>query len=234
MIRPVLVHTERKRPPKRSYGDDRLVHAVSEHVAKHIGPIGWVLHELVSDLVHVDMLWVQPGPGRDFHTFVTCGMSERPMVPPPGWNGLRHAELLLRLPRSWKLGHQDLDDHRNKWPITELALLARMPHLYEAWLWEYHTVANGDPPEPLPGADRFSGSMLWPVEWTEDGFETLAVDLGRAVRFFSVLPLYAEELTLAHRVGLEELVDRIDEAGVTDLVDVDRPNVAERRSLQTF
>jgi hypothetical protein len=221
----VLSHLERKAPPFRSSGDSRLIHTLSDYVEKHVGPIGWVLHDLASDVVHLDILWVAPGPNRDFHTFVTCGMSERAMIPPKGWTGCRHAELLLRLPPTWKLGRRVLDKPRYNWPLRELEHLARMPHVYRVWLWAYHTVANGDPPEPLPGATGFSGSVLVPVTWPHRAFDSLPVDPGRSVHFFGVIPLYADELTLARDAGTDVLLDRMEQAGVTDLLDVDRPSV---------
>lgn len=218
-------HLERKTPKVRSSGDPRLIHALSEHVEKHIGPIGWVLHDMASDVIHLDILWVAPGPNREFHTFVTCGMSERAMIPPEGWTGCRHAELLLRLPPTWKLGHRVLDKLGHSWPLRELEHLARLPHVYKAWLWAHHTVANGDPPEPLPGAVGFSGSVLVPATWTRPSFDGLPVGPRRSVHFFGVIPLYADELTLARDAGTDVLLDRMEQAGVTDLLDVDRPSV---------
>lgn len=221
----VLSHLERKARRARSSGDSRLIHTLTEHVERHIGPVGWVLHDLASDVVHLDILWVAPAPNRDFHTFVTCGMSEKAMTPPKGWTGCRHAELMLRLPPTWKLGHRVLDKARYNWPLRELEYLARLPHVYEAWLWAHHTVANGDPPEPLPGATGFSGSILVPATWTRPTFDGILVDPGRSVHFFGVIPLYADELIFARDAGSAALLEKMDGAGVTDLLDVDRPSV---------
>jgi hypothetical protein len=219
---------ERVVAPQRSQGDPRLIRAMSAHVEKYIGRIGWVLHDLTSDVVHVDLLWVAPGPRRDFHTFVTCGMSERAMHAPSDRGDCRHAELLLRLPSTWTLGVRELGDERNNWPLQELDHLARMPHVYATWLWDGHTVANGNPPEPLTASTDFSGTILAPATWVPRGFRTLRVDPDRTVRFFSVIPVYAEELLLARDAGCERLLDEIERAGITDLLDVRRPSVVVR------
>ena len=226
MRSPVLDHVERKVPPRFSEGDQDLIRAVSEHVAKHLGPIGWVLHDLISDVVHVDLLWVQPGPKRPFHTFVTCGMSERAMTPPPEWTGYRHAELLLRLPRSWNFDHALMSDKRNSWPLQELIELARLPHHYVTWLWENHTVANGDPPDLLVENGEFSGSILVEPDWAPSGFRSLTVGPGRSVHFFSVIPLYAEELVLARDAGTEVLLERMERAKLTDVLKTGRSRLA--------
>src|SRR5262249_59180384 len=86
------------------------VNAIGEHVVKHVGPVTNVFHELMSDLVRVDILVVGPHEGRPCTTLVTCGMSDRPMRVPiedPDDLGripeLRFAWLLLFLPPEWPL-----------------------------------------------------------------------------------------------------------------------------------
>lgn len=221
----LLHHDERRVPPRTVTGDPRLVRVISEHVERQIGPIGPVLHDLLSDVVHVDLLWVQPGPHGDFHTIVTCGMSQQPMPAPEEAADCRYAELLIRLPASWRLDPSGMNDPNSLWPMEELAHLARMPHWYDTWLWAGHTVTNGEPPVPFCPSTQFSGSILMPPAWTRPEFETVQVDLRRRVQFFSVLPLYREELLLARDAEVGLLPDWIERAGVTDLLDLDRPSL---------
>jgi hypothetical protein len=225
MLGPILFHDKRKRPPARSPGDPHLFLAVSMHVERYIGPIRSVLHDLEPDEVHLDILWVPPGRDHDFHTFVTCGMAERAMIAPDGWTGPRHAELLLRLPSSWPLRPTGRADPARHWPILELEAIAMMPHLYDTWLWAWHTVTNCDPPQPLPGAERFAGSIVVPVEWADPDFDKLTMAPDREIQFLSVIPLYPEELDMARRFGPSDLADELARAGVTDLLDVARPCV---------
>jgi hypothetical protein len=234
---PLLRPVKRSAPPSVSKGDQRLIRAMSAHVETHIGRIDWVLHDLKPDVVHVDLLWVQPGPHRDFHTFITCGMSERAMSPPRRARRCRHAELLLRLPPTWKLRPSFMTAERSVWPLRELAELARLPHVYETWLWAGYTVPNGDPPEPLSKATKFSGSIVapasWtpagfrspPASWTPAGFRSLQIERNRSVQFFSVIPAYAEELLLARDAGTGVVLEMMERAGVTDLLDSGRPNL---------
>ena len=219
---------KRKATESRSRGDHKLIRKLTGHVERHIGCVENVFHDLVSDVVHIDVLWVEPGPGRDFHTFVTCGMSERPMQPSTQRCGCRYAELLLRLPRSWPLRPEDLHVPQNLWPVQELEGLARMPHLHHVHLWGGDTVANGDPgcrPRPLNPATRFSATMLAEPDWTPSAFRRLRVGRDRKIRFFSVIPLYAEEFLLGREQGIEALLSHLEQAGVDDLLDVVRPNL---------
>ena len=221
---------ERKAPPRRSAGDPRLGRAVTAHVEKYIGRVDWVFHDMGSDVIHLDLLWAKPGPKRNHHTIVTCGMSELAMKAPRGWSGNRHAELLLRLPSNWKIGPMHMNDEQFTWPLHELEHLGRLPHLYQTWLWLGLVSANGDPPEPICASTRFCGSILARPKWTPERFHSLRVDPGRSLEFLSVIPLYAEELLLAQDAGSAALLEKLDQAGVTDLIDANRPNLVDAPS----
>ena len=149
--------------------------------------------------------------------------------------GCRYAELLLRLPRSWPLRPEDLHDPQNLWPVQEMEFLARMPHLHHVHLWGGHTVANGEPGgrlRPLNPATRFSATILAEPDWTPSAFRRLRAGRGRKIRFFSVIPVYSEEFLLGQEQGGEALLDLLEQAGVDDLLDVNRPNLlvgADRR-----
>ena len=62
-----------------SSGDDRSGFRPYRAASRRIGV---VFHEIVSDVVHIDLLHVPPRRERPFHTLVTCGMSVRPMNVP--------------------------------------------------------------------------------------------------------------------------------------------------------
>jgi hypothetical protein len=224
----IIALDKRKAPEFRSPGDHKLIRKLTSHVERNIGRVERVFHDLESDVVHIDILWIEPGPGRDFHTFVTCGMSEQPMQPCTRRCRCRYAELLLRLPRSWPLRPEELQLPRNLWPIRELEFLARAPHLHRIHLWGGDTVANGDPDRrlrPLNPATRFSATVLAEPDWTPSAFRRLRVGRDRRIRFFSVIPLYAEEFLLDREQGAEALLAHLEQAGVDDLLDVDRPNL---------
>jgi hypothetical protein len=223
MRRPLLPYTGRKAPRRRSAGDPQLFRAVSAHVERHIGRIEWVIPDPVSDVVRIDLLCVRPAPGREFYTFVTCGMAERAMTAPDGWRGCCYAELVLRLPRTWPITASALEQPRNRWPLTELRNVARLPHLRRTWLWAYHTVSNMDPPEPLCSSTRFCGSILAHAEWPSPSFGSLLVKPRRSIHVLSLIPLFTDELLFAREAGSAALLDRFANAGVTDLLDDKRP-----------
>src|SRR5262245_45698763 len=212
--------------------DADYANAIGEHVVRHIGPVSNVFHERVSDLVQIDLLVVGPHGDRPFHTLVTCGMSDRAMRVPieePDDLGrvpeLRYAELLLCLPPEWPLAPEAFQSEDHYWPLRWLKKLARLPHQHEGWLGLGHTIPNGDPPRPLAGNTRFAGwlvdePVLFPAE-----VRKLRV-MEKAINFYSIVPLYDEEMTLKLRKGSGALSHLLDQDRVSELIDLERKSVA--------
>jgi hypothetical protein len=215
-------HEEPAGAPEIAHGDAELIDAVSEHVEAHIGPIERVLHELVSPVVHIDVLHVLPSEAHPWHTLVTCGMAAKPMQAPDP--DLAFAELTLALPPDWPMGDEDWRDERHYWPIRLLKFLARLPHEYDTWLGEGHTIPNDDPPEPYASGTRLSGAILAGPQLTPDAFDVLSRPAG-PVRFLGVYPLHAAEMDLKLAKGADALYDLLSGARVTELVDPERPSV---------
>ena len=126
----------------------------TEAIEKHMEGIfpgwqGFVYHEIVSDLVHIDV-HVLRSPEGDCQLLYTTGMSDLPMNLPEeiaDREDLKYAELYMLLPGDWDLGGvgastQDLPYERF-WPIRMLKFLARFPHEYQTWLGWGHTIPNG-------------------------------------------------------------------------------------------
>ena len=75
-------------------GDEQAIEAISHHIEQHIGPISGVFHELISDLVHIDVHCVEPSANFPFHVLVMSGMSDLPMTVPAGAEDARYAEYM--------------------------------------------------------------------------------------------------------------------------------------------
>ena len=225
----ILRHKPRTVPTTFTGGDGDLIDAISDHIEANLGPVESVFHEIISDLVHIDVHRVEPTDERPWLTLVTSGMSELPMNM-PGEDGLAqcYAELFITLPADWKLSEADLKDENWYWPIRWLKTLARLPHEYDTWLGPGHTVPNGDPPEPIADRTGFCCMLVLPSPTTAESFDTLTWN-DREIDFLALVPLYREEMDLKLREGTDELVRRLAAAGITDLVNVRRKNVAKRK-----
>lgn len=205
-------------------GDSETIKSVEAHIARHVGPVESVFHELVSDKVHLDVHFVKAGDGRPCHVLVTSGMSDRPMTLPDGIDAPEYAELLICLPPDWKLSQEDFEDEANYWPVRWLKTLARLPHDYRTWLGAGHTVPNGDPPEPFADNTDLCGMLVLPPVRFGDDFPVLEAG-GKRVGFYALIPLHADEMEFKLEHGAGDLLDRFDAAGVDEVVDVARPSV---------
>ncbi len=226
----ILRHAEREKPFELATGDEETIDAISDHIERHIGPAPMVFHELVSDLVHIDVHHVPPDADRDFHTLITSGMSDRPMTVPEGAEAYRFAELVLCLPEEWPVTMEAFKDDRNYWPVRLLKELARLPHEYDTWLGVGHTVPNGgDQPTAYAKNTRLTCALIVPAVPFGRDFRELEMPDGRIINFYVVWPLLPEEVAFKMKHGYDKLVNRMLDAGVTDIIDVDRRSGLRRR-----
>jgi hypothetical protein len=206
-------------------GDETNIEQICQHITRNIAEPTNVFHEAISHLVHVDIHLVSPRSDRDCYTLVTSGMSDRPMAAPPGHEDCAYAELFCCLPPDWPMDPEAWNDEEHYWPVRLLKVLARLPHEYDTWLWGFHTVPNGDPPDPFAASTKMSCAMLARPLRINPDFAQLKVDDRKTICFFSVLPIYREEMEFKLEHGGDALLERLVEAGVSELIDPNRRNV---------
>jgi hypothetical protein len=192
------------------------------HLERHLGkPNPLSLQEIVSGDPPIIISAI---PMKDRLALVTTGMSSQPLTVPRGGEEYQYAELLLYLPKDWPLTEDDLEDPNAFWPIDWLRRIARYPHEERAWLGgPFAIIANEEPPQPL--APNTQLSCLLALAETE-GFSPLALPDGRRVVFYTLFPLYTEERDLERAKGIKELLLRFQSRRISQVVDVNRPNVA--------
>jgi hypothetical protein len=205
--------------------------AIEAHLEKHIGKVESVYHEIVSDFVHLDIMFLPANSKKRHHTLVTSGVSDRAMRIPQGREDFSRAELIVNLPPGWPLDEKSFKQEANYWPIRWLKQIGRLPHDYDTWIGWGHTIPNGDPPEPIANT-RFTGAMLLPPYWLGMDFFKLETGTGEKIWFYNMVPLYQEEMDLKLAKGVKAIEDLFDKNGIGSIVDVARKNVAKgkRRS----
>jgi hypothetical protein len=230
---PILRHKPREKDFTPAVGESETAEAIEQHFATHIGEATSVFHELVSDLVHVDVHQIPPGKGRDHWVLFTTGMSDLPMTVPDGAESPKYAELMVSLPADWKLDEESFRDERWYWPVRWMKKLARLPHEYETWLSAFHTIPNGDPAEPFAPGTKLCCWMLLPsLQFPEEARVVQAA--GREVAIYALHPLYEEEVTLKLAKGAEELLDKFDAAKVSEVIDPRRKPAVRRKLFGVF
>jgi len=212
-------------------GVEGAAEAVEARMSRHIGPVESVFHEIVSDLVHVDVHFIPATDERPHHVLFTTGMGDLPMHTPDGADVESRAELMLALPADWELSEDALQDERWYWPIRWLKVLARLPHQYDTWLGVGHTVPNGDPPEPYAPGVPFCCAMIAPPLLLPQEAQVLTLANGEQLRMLSVVWLHPGEVMLKLNKGSDALFDRLDEVGASEPVDLRRRDVSRRKKL---
>jgi hypothetical protein len=209
-----------------SDGDSELLVAMERHLDRCFG-IGerLVFHELFSPTVHVDIHVIPPSDDHPLIRLVTCGMAERPMTVHADFEYSPYAELTIALPPDWPITKPSLD-RRVLWPLQVLKEFARIPHEHATYFWDGHTVPWGDPAEPFARNTGLSSVVILPPSEAPDHFDEFECR-DYKVNILGLLPLYEDELQLCLNEGVDALYERLDAAGVTDVVDPARPSVAK-------
>ncbi len=228
---PIVRHTAADRQLDSMVAPDSAAHeTIKCHIESHIGKIGFVLHEIVSELIHLDVVVVEPTPDRNYFTLVTLGMSDRPMNAPKGQEKNRFAELLICLPPSWPLKGAELQEENRGWPIQCLKQLGRLPHEYNSWLFFGHTVPNGNPPKHYALDTQLCCAILLAPLLFNEQFVQLKVNDEKTISFLSLIPLYKEEMEFKLKRGTRDLLLRLkqNKVKVTELLDVNRSNTCKK------
>ncbi|GIH08702.1 hypothetical protein Rhe02_67690 [Rhizocola hellebori] len=205
-------------------GDEETARAIEAHIERYFGPIAFVWHEIVSDLVHIDVHVVEPTPQRPYFVLVTSGMSDRPMNVPAAAEVSPFAELMLCLPETWPLNADAFEDENAYWPIRWLKMVARLPHEYNTWIGEWHSVPNGDPAEPFASKTPFAGVLVAPMVRCEPEANTIVTESGKEISLLALVPLHRAEIDLKVARGTDALLDAFDAISVSEIFDPARPS----------
>ncbi len=226
---PIHRHEKREREFEFAMGDSENIEKISDHIERYVGKIATVFHEIISDLVHIDVHIVEPTNERPFYTLVTSGMSDIAMKAPENYPELKFSELLICLPPNWKMSQESWKDEENYWPIRMLKFLSKFPHEYQTWLWAMHTIPNGDPAEPFASNTEMSGVILLPPVTIAPEFHQLEIDEKKTIHFHAIIPLHVDEMDLKLKHGANALFDGFDNHRVTEILNPSRVSVVPKK-----
>lgn len=205
----------------------RYTDEIKQHIERFGGCSLMVIRDLEPRFVHVDILIIPPGEGREWHTLVTSGMSSKPMNVPPAGAHLTHGELALRLPKHWAV---EVENHQHEkepveWVIRWLKALARFPHALQTSLVETQTFQNCTPPEPIATDVPFTGWLLVNSASGGTNLEPLKCADGQTIYFHSLIPIHTSEMEFKLAQGAEKLQEKLIAFGATDLLAINRKPV---------
>jgi hypothetical protein len=182
--------------PERQFGEER-----ERLYARLWGSCEVVHHEVVRLIPHIDVYVHEPAAGREFFTLVTGGMSDLRMKTPRGAGAdVARAELVLYV-----------DEPREEY-VDVLRRHARLPHDLGTWFGAFHTISNGDPPEPLFDGSELDTVFLCPplLEPDRSLHEDVLLD-GDPLNLLWLVPVTGAEAALKLERGSDALLALFDE-----------------------
>jgi hypothetical protein len=198
-------------------------------VSSRLGPVEPLsIQELVpvTDDVRISIHIIRPTDLHPYLTLFTSGMSDRPMTPPDE-NQIRYrlAELIMHLPPDWKLSPKTAKQSEFYWPVQWLRQVAYYPHLANTWLGgQFTVITNDEPPQPL-GPLVPQTALLIVADYDDWSPAKLASD--KVVHFYTVMPIFTEEVLFEKKFGVERLLNRLARKGIKLVADPKRNNVCE-------
>jgi Suppressor of fused protein (SUFU) len=189
------------------------------HLRQHVGPIYKFTGPDVPGANKVGICIFPPDERKPYWTLCTVGMSAIVMESAP--ISARNIELLISLPEDW-----NWNDPVNSWP---LALIWTMIELIASdrskSIVHGQTVkAKGATIPIFSSTERPAGGVLFgrPVLLPEKAWRIVDEDFN--VRWLAILPLFAEEIVFGEKHGEHALMDKLEEAKVSELFDRRRRN----------
>jgi hypothetical protein len=205
--------------------------AIESHLENHLGKIETVYHEIVSDSIHLDILFLPANDRKPFHTLVTCGVSAKPMHVPEEKKDFRFVELMINLPQDWRIEEESFKQESNYWPLRWLKKVGRLPHEFNTWIGWGHTIPNGNPAQPIADT-QFMGVMLSLPYCFGPQFFILTKKNGEKIYFYNMVPLYEEEMNLKLTEGTDAFERLLNKNRIGFVVDKARKNVGRGDSKQ--
>ena len=201
---------------------------IEAHIDKYFGKVDNVFHEIVSPDIHVDICIVPPTEERDYYTLVTMGMGAHRMNVPDelAEYKLERAELVITLPKEWKLNQEAIKEETWYWPIRLLKSLARLPIANDTWLGYGHTMDNE---ENFAENTELCAAILVSPQDAEEGSEVCTLSSGEDVNLYQVIPLYRDEMEYKIAHNADALLDKM--AGISFVVNPTRQDAITRGTL---
>jgi hypothetical protein len=218
------------------YGDKKSGYArltedhmgkIQNHVRKYIGDFENVIHESDSNFVHMDVLPLTFQDKHPFNILVTMGMSAKPMNVHPKADTSKYAELLILLPKDWRLSERNWKEKKYSWPISVIRHLGIFPHVNNTFFGYGHTISNGEPTKPYAENTELCYMFFDKPRILPKGFSHLKLDDKKVIDFLCLMPIYEEEFEFKSVLGADALVELFKDNNVSQVVDTKRENVCK-------
>ncbi len=171
---------------------------------------------LTSEIgLYIDV--IMPDENRDYVTLVTTGMSEVAMAETD--DGLKFAELMMKLPADWDVSLEEMNDSEKNWPFRMLLKTAHLGHKFPgSYVSEKVVIPSGNPNDAIlcfDGETELSSVMLCKSE----DIPPLKANEEVTIEFFTLIPITEAEAELVRNKGSEAVKQKLPKG---ELVDMER------------
>ena len=211
--------------------DDDILGHVKKHIDQYFGTFTQILSVDGKPDLPIQIILIPPRLEHDYYTLVTLGLSRHRMKFPEERQDekLERAELLINLPRYWKLTESGCKEDRWSWPIQMMLSIVRFAlNDPEVGLESRTTLMEGDDGIPFAENTELRGKiLLWPGPFGQDAF-ACRLPSGEEVNFYQVIPLYREEIQFKRENGSDALLDLCQDESL-EVINPKRLNVVTDR-----
>jgi Suppressor of fused protein (SUFU) len=199
--------------------EGRYLSDIQNHIEKHIGKSDIVLHEIVSESVHVDVHVIQPTKAIPYITLVTSGMSDKDMNVPDAAKpkaDFELAEMISFLPPDWPVedfssnGESLEDNPSGYYPIYWVKHYARKVHQQKMAMSWYSTTANGNPASSIGVGTDMTGFLFAPAIILAKDAMFIETSDNRKIRLLNLVPILPDEIEYAIKRGGMALCEKLD------------------------
>lgn len=174
------------------YTEDEM-EKYQQFVIEQFGNYKEVIHEIVSDKIHLDIIVIPPTEEENYYKLVTMGMGAYKMNVPKRLKdrNLERAELVICLPPDWDVKSKKEEDY---WPIRQLKSIARVPIGNNTFICEGHTISADANNTPYDKTTKFCSMLLISILNRNGKYIEMDLAKDKKINFYQLFPIYEEEL----------------------------------------
>lgn len=174
----------------------------------------------------IDLLQIRLQKRTEVTLLMTQGLSDYKMPVLHKHEGYEHNELYFCLPGYWDLN--DRNNPRMNWVISWLNRLVKHVQEKETWYGVGHTIPAGTPDSTLSDTMKQSYFFLDHPRFVEQELRAVVLD-DKTVHFLAVIPIFEDEFDYKMGKGTLKLQQKLQQQGVTELLDDYRSTVLSNR-----
>ena len=206
---------------------EKELEKVDSYIAAQYGEYDEVFHEIASPDIHLDVVIVPPADEQPYYKLVTMGAGAFKMNVPRELKKykLERAEYAIFLPKDWDIKS---DKEEYYWAVRQLKNVARLALYTESWLAFWHTVTANKDSSPVAENTWLNSFVLLNSIGKENQIvKPLKLGFFSEVNFYQLYPLYQEELEFKLEHSIDDLMNKISDADLDFVVDINRKNYCE-------